>query len=213
MVVCFSLVVAQKFHRITFGYMLWMLLHERLDTVPQGRNGLDVFVQTQHEAVLLAMISHILERIVADVAVQLDAGFDPPIPLELLHQRMLEEEARFKSTHMPITDRVSVNDLPRRHILADPARLVLIDVIWERPMFRGYFTVMRLARYQGCRYSFEGLIKRFIVQENPVVVVVPIKAILDLPDRFDDLPQIRVSCQRDKGGIRPFAALVFSRVC
>lgn len=140
------------------------------------------------------MIPHPLERVISDITVQFDAGLDPPIPLELLHQRMLKKEAGLEPTHMPVALRISINNIPLSHVLPRPPSLVLVDEIWERPVLMGYLAVMGFAGYQGSCYRLEGVIERLVVQEDPIVMVISIESILNLSDRFDNFPQIRVAC-------------------
>lgn len=62
-----------------------------------------------------------------DVAEQLYTWFDAPVVLELVHERMSEEEAGLKAAHVSIADRVAINDLPLRHVLANFPCPVLVD--------------------------------------------------------------------------------------
>ena len=125
-----------------------MLLDESLDAVPQGWNCLNILVQTEYEAVLLAVVPHILERIVVDVTVKLNAWLYPPVPFELVHQWVTEKEARFEAAHVPIADRITIDDLLLCHLLSDLTGAVLIDEVWEGPMLLFNFAVVCLTRYQ-----------------------------------------------------------------
>ena len=128
-VVRFSVVVAQPVHGISFGYVLAMLLHEGLGAIPKCRNCLHVFVKADHETVFLPIIGHELERVVGDVAVQLDTWLNAPIPLIVVHDGLAEEEARLESAHVPVALRVSVDDLSLCHVFSDFARLLLVDKV------------------------------------------------------------------------------------
>lgn len=141
-------IVTQKAHGVIFRNMLGMRLHELLGAVPQRWNGLHVFVQTQHETVLLLVIGHKFEDIIVDVAEKLDAWLNTPVPFVIHHQWLTEEEARFESAHMTVADRVSIDDLPLSHILPNLAGFLLINVLWERPMFLGDLSIVSGARYQ-----------------------------------------------------------------
>lgn len=126
-IVAISAVVAQKAHGVARHNVLRMFLHKRLHTIPQRRDGFDVFVQTQDEAVFLFVRLHEQEWIVVDVAVQLDARLDTPVPLELEHQGVSEEEARLESAHMAVADGIAVDDLLLRHVLSYFSCFILVD--------------------------------------------------------------------------------------
>jgi len=93
MVVGLSAVITQKTHGIVLGNMLGMCFHELLGAVPQGRDGLHVFIQTQHETVLLLVVRHVLEYVVVNIAEELDARLYSPVPFIIEHQWLTEEEA------------------------------------------------------------------------------------------------------------------------
>lgn len=145
MVVGVSAIVTQKSHRVILGDMLRMSLHELLGAVPEGRDSLHVFVQTQNETVLLLVGLHEFENIVIDVAVELNAWLNSPVVLVVEHQRLAEEEPRFESAHMAITDGISVNDLLRGHVLPNLSSFILIDVFWKRPVLLRNLSVMGFA--------------------------------------------------------------------
>lgn len=175
-----------------------MGLHELLRAVPQSRNGLDVFIQAEHEAVLFVVLLHELERIFMNIAKEFDAWLDSPVVLVLKHQRVTEEETRLEATHVAITDRIAVDDLPSTHIFADSFGLLLINPAWERPLFGRYLSIMGLP---GCQRScdlFESLVKRLVVQEDPVIVVISVESVFDLPYGTSNLPKIRISGQSNK---------------
>jgi hypothetical protein len=104
MIVGLSTIVTQETHRVVLGNMLGVSLHELFGTVPQSRNRFHVFVQTQHEAVLLLIIGHKFEDIVIHITEKLDAWLHSPVPIIVEHQWLTEEESRFKSAHMAIAD-------------------------------------------------------------------------------------------------------------
>lgn len=122
-----------------------MFLHEALDAVPESRDGLDVFVQAEHETVLFLVVGHEFERIVVDVAEELNARLHTPVPLVLHHDGVAEEEARLVTTHMPVAHRIAINDLLLVHLLADLCSLVDINPFWERPVFFGNLAISRLS--------------------------------------------------------------------
>ena len=93
MVVAFSVVVTQPFHRIVFGDVLREFTHEFLRAVPNCGNSFNVFVQADDEAVFLLVVCHELEWIVFDIAEDFDAGLDPPVPLIIHHERLPVEKA------------------------------------------------------------------------------------------------------------------------
>ncbi len=107
-----------------------MLFHELLRTVPERRNRLHVFVEAEYETILLLIIRHVFERVVGDVAVQLNTWLNAPVPLVLLHDFLAEEEARLESTHMSIALRVAVDDLSMCHVFSDSGSLFLVDEVW-----------------------------------------------------------------------------------
>lgn len=200
-------VIAQELHRVALDDVLGMSRHELAHAVPKRRDGLDILVQTEDEAVLLAVIAHVLEGVVVDVAVKLDAGLDAPVPFELVHQLVAEEEARLEAAHVSVADRVPVNDLLFRHIFPHLARLFLIDEVGKRPMLGWDLAVVRLARDQGGGDLLERLVEGLVVEEDPIVVELPIEPILNLPDRSSNLPHVRIARQGDECRIHPLASI------
>ncbi len=49
-------------------------------------------------------------------------------------------------------------------------------------MFHRYLAIMCLARDQRCCYFLECVVKRLVVQEDPVIIVVSVESVFDLPD-------------------------------
>lgn len=205
LVVCVTSVVTQEGHGVVGVDMLWMVFDEFLCAFPQGGNGLDVFIQTQNEAVLFAIVLHELERIVVDVAEQFNTGFNAPVVLELMQQRVSKKEARFESAHVSVADGITIDDLPSAHILSDLLCLFLVNPRGEGPVLGGDLAIVSLARNQRSGDLDERLIKWFVVQEDPVIIVVSVESILHLSDGAGNLPEIRVAGQGYKGSIDSFA--------
>ena len=182
MVVAVPLVVAEPRHTVVLGDVLRELAHEFLRRVPDRGDGLDVFVQTQHETVLLLVLRHEAERIEVDVAEYLHARLHPPVPLVILQQRLPVKEPRFEAAHVPVADRVAVDDLLLGHLFADLLGFFLVDPFRERPMFFGDFAVVRGARDEGRGDFLEGVVEGFVVEEDPVVVVVAVESVFDAAD-------------------------------
>ena len=103
-IVAFAIVVAQKRHGIVLCNVLWVLLYKTLDAIPQGWNGLDILVQAQDKAVLLLIVLHEPKRVVMDIAEQLHTWLNTPVVLELVHERMTEEETGLEAAHVPVAD-------------------------------------------------------------------------------------------------------------
>lgn len=200
-VVGVATVVTQETHRVALDDVLGVILHELLRAVPEGGDGLDVFVEAEHEAVLLLILGHEAEGVVVDVAEELDARLDAPVPLVVHHQWLAEEEAGLEAAHVAVADGVAVDDLALGHVLADLLRLVLVDEIREGPVLLGDLAVVRLSGDEGARDLLEGAVEGLVVQEHPVVVVSAVEAVLDLADGLGDLPDVAVAGERDKGGI------------
>ena len=136
-----------------------------------------------------------------DVAEELDTWLDTPVILELVHDRMAEEEAGFVSTHVPVADGIAIDDLPLSHIVTDSLSLLQVDPRWERPVLLRNEAIVCLARHERRGHFLEIIIERFVIQEDPVIIVVPIEAIFNLADGSCNLPQVRVPSQRYEGGI------------
>lgn len=200
-VVGVAAIVTEEGHGVVFGNVLRKLLDESLGRVPEGRNRLDIFVQTEHEAVLLVIVADKLEGVVADVAEKLNARFDAPVVAELLHDRVLEEEAGFVATHMSVADRVTVDDFLASHFFAGGLGLVLVDKVGIGPVLGGDLAIMCLAGGQSRGNLLECIVKRLVVQEDPVVVIVAVEAVLDLANGTGNLPDVGVTGKRHKGGI------------
>ncbi len=200
-VVRFSSIVANETQHVVIHKVFRMIGHKTLDAVPHRGNCLMVFIQTQHETVLLAIHGHELERIVVDVAKELHARFDTPVPLIVEHERVPKEEARLVAAHVSVADRVAVYDLLRLHLVPDLCRSVLVDEAGKGPMFRGNRAVPGLAGCEGARELDEVVVERLVVQKDPVVVVPVVEAVLHLADGFRNVPDVGIPRQRDKSRI------------
>lgn len=200
-VVGLAVVVAEEGHGVVLGNVLGELLHEALDTVPQSGDRLDVFVQTQHERVLLAIIGHELERVVIDVTEELNAGLDAPVPLVVKHQLVTEEEARLVATHVAVADGVAVDDILLLHLIAHLGRLGSVDPRREGPLVGFDLAILGLAGNERGGDTDEGLVKVVVVEEDPVVVELAVEAVLDLANGAGDLPDVRVASQGDEGSV------------
>lgn len=181
--------------------MLRVLLHKLLHGVPQTGNGLVVLVQTDDEAVLLIVLFHVSERVETDVAEQFDARFNPPVELIWLHQFMAVEKARLVPTHVSVALRVAVDDLPLSHILPNLPGLAPVDPFRIGPVLVRDEAVVSLPRHQGGGDLLKLVVKLLVVQEDPVVIVVTVETVLDLPNRLGDVPYIRVTGQGDEGRV------------
>lgn len=102
LVVGLTAILTDKIHGVATRNVLRVALHELLRAIPKSGDGLKVFVQTDDEAVLLVVLLHEAEWIVADVTVELDAGLHAPVVLVVHHQWVAEEEARLVAAHMAI---------------------------------------------------------------------------------------------------------------
>ena len=205
MVVSIAISIGDKLHAVTFGDIFGVFLHEALDGVPKRRDSLDVFIQTQNEAVLFAVVCHEFEGVIVDVAEEFDAGLNTPVPLILKHQGMPEEKSRLITAHVTVADAVTINDLPLLHILTNTCRLVLVNPGWETPVFLWDGTILCLARHKSSCDFLEGFIELIIIQENPIVVEFAVEAVLDLADRSRNLPYIAVASESDECSIHTFA--------
>lgn len=140
------------------------------------------------------MVAHIFEWIISHVAEQFHARLHTPIPLVIVHQGLTEEEPRLESTHVPVAGRIAVYDLLFRHFLSHLPGLILVNEVGERPVFFGDLAVMGLARNEGGGNLLKGFIEWLIVKKNPIIAIIPIKSIFNMSNRFDNFPQIRISC-------------------
>lgn len=129
-VVGFSTVIADEFHGISLGDMLRVTTCELLHTIPQGRNGRCILIQTDDKAVLLVVLLHEAERIRVDITVELNARLNAPVVLEVHHERVAEEEPGLVTAHMAVTLRAAVNNLLAVHFLSRFFGLVLVDPLW-----------------------------------------------------------------------------------
>lgn len=196
-----SSVVTQEFHRVPFGDVARISTHELLDAVPEGGDGVVVLVQTQHEAVHLVVLLHESERVKRNVAQELNARLDAPIVLVVHHERVAEKEARLVTAHVPVALRIPVDDLLLTHILAHLLGLLLVNPLRVGPVLFRNEAVVGGSRDECRGDLLEGLIKRLVVQEYPVVVVVPVEAILHLSDGSGHVPHVVVAGQCHKGRI------------
>lgn len=199
MVVSVTTVIAEELHRVVLGNMLGVVLGEVLGGVPESRNGLDIFVQTEGEAVLLLLLGHEFEGVVVDIAVELDAGLDAPVPLVVEHQGVAEEETRLISAHVSVANGIAVDDLLLLHFLADLCGLVLVNPLGEGPVFLGNLAILGLSRNKRSGDLDELVVEIVVVQEDPVVVELAVEAVLDVANRLGNLPDVRVAGKGDEG--------------
>ena len=167
-----------------------MFLHEFLDTVPEGFDGLTIFVETEDETVLFLVVDHVLERIVMNIAEQLNAWFDSPVPFVVHHERLSEEEARFESAHVSVTDGITVDDFLLCHVFSDLSCFFLINPRWKRPVIFLDLAVMCLSGCQRCCDSNEFITEWFVVEKHPIVVIILVESVFDLTNGSCYFPRI-----------------------
>jgi hypothetical protein len=198
LVVVLTTVITEETHGVIGRDMLGVVLHELLGASPEGRNGVDVLVKRENKTVLLVVLVHDTERIVVDIAEELDRGLNTPVVLVVHHEFLSEEETRLESAHVTVADGVTVDNLSLVHILTDLAGLLLVNPLRERPMLLGNQTIVSLTRAERGGDLLELLIERLIVEEDPVVVVSAVETILDLSNGLGNLPDVLVSSKSDK---------------
>lgn len=179
LVVGLATIVTEESHGVALSNVLGVVLDELGNAVPEGRDSLEVLVKAEHEAVLLVVLVHEAERIVVDVAVELDARLDAPVVVVVHHEGLAEEEAGLKTAHVAVADTVTVDDLALSHVLANLFGLLLVDVRRERPVLGRNLAIVRLAGDKRGGNLLEGFIKRLVVEEDPVVVVAAVETVLD----------------------------------
>ena len=188
-----------------------MFADELLDTIPEGRDRLDVFVETDDETILLVVVGHELKGVVGDVTEKLDAGLDAPVPFVFEHQLVAEEEAGLKSTHVTVADRVAVDDLLLRHLLPRLLSSILVDEIREGPVLAWNLAVSGFARRQSAGDLFKLGVEGLVVQEDPIVMITSVESIFHLTDRTRNVPHVAVSCKRHESGIHLRAIFIWRR--
>lgn len=201
LVVGLATIVTEEVHGVVLGKVLRVVLHELLGAVPEGRDGLNVLVQAENEAVLLLLLVHNTERIVVDIAVKLDGGLNTPVVVVVEHQFLAEEKSRLESAHVAVADGITVDNLALGHVFTDLLGLLLINPLGERPVLLGDQTVVSLAGYERGSNLLESVIERLVVEENPVVTEAAIETIFDLTDGLGNLPNVAVASQSNKGGV------------
>lgn len=194
-------VAADKVHLGILGDVIGIVLEKVRDMTPQGWNGGLEFIESDSEPVGLVVLGHVFEWIVRDVTEEFDVRFNSPIPFIILHQRVLEEKARLKSTHMTIRFRIAVDDVVVGHLLPCLRSLLLVDVIWIAPVLLGDATIFGGSRDKRGGDTYELVVKLFIVEEYPVIMKPGVEAILDVTNGLGQAVEITVPGQRHKGGI------------
>lgn len=101
-IVGITIIVTQELERVVCSNMLRMILDKLLDAVPKSWYRLNILVQADDEAVLLAVVLHELEWIIVYIAEQFNTWLNSPVPLVVHHERLAEEEARLKSAHVSV---------------------------------------------------------------------------------------------------------------
>ena len=209
-VVGLATVIGKETHRVTTNNVLGKLLDVVLGAIPESGNGFDIFVERKGETVLLVVVGHELESVVLDVAEQLDAGLNTPVPLVLEHQGVAEEETGLVATHVSVGDGVSVDDLSGSHVGADLCSLVLVNPLGERPVLLGDLAISCLAGSKSGGDLLELVVERLVVEEDPVVAETVVEAVLDLANGTSNFPDVRVASESNKGGVHARAG-VFGR--
>lgn len=102
---------------------------------------------------------------------------------------------------MAVAHRVTVDDFSLSHVLAHLFGLILVNPLGERPVLLGDFAIVSLAGDERCGDSLERIVKRLIIEKDPVVVVSLVETVLYLADRASDIPYIAVAGQGNKGGV------------
>lgn len=112
---------------------------------------------------------------------------------------------------MSVTDGISVDDLFLLHFCSNLGRLFLVDKVRERPVLRRNESIVCLPRYKIRSCLLEFFIERFIIQEDPVIVIIFVESVLHLADRLGNLPNILVSGQRHECCIYSFIGRSWNR--
>lgn len=201
LIVGITAIITQEAHGIILGNMLRVVLHELLGAIPKGGDGVDVLIQTENEAVLLTTFLHDTEGIVVNIAVELDGGLNAPVVLVVHHEGVAEEEAGLEAAHVTVANGVTVDNLPLLHVLAHLLGFFLVNPLGERPMFHRDLAIESVSRNQRAGYLLECVVKRLIIEEDPVVVVTAVEAVFDLTNGASNLPDVGVSGKGDKSGV------------
>jgi len=112
-----------------------------------------------------------------------------------------KEEAGFIAAHVAVGDRVAVDDLPLVHVLAHFARFLLVDEGGEAPVLAVDLAVPRAAGGERRGDFDKGVVEVGVVEEDPVVVVGVVEAVLDLADGAGDLPDVAVAGEGYEGRV------------
>lgn len=197
-VVALSSITTDEVQAIIVHNMLRMIFNKLLRTIPERRHCLLILVHADHKAILPPLIAQNLERVIRDIAVILDIGFHAPIVIIIQHQRVSEEEPRLIAAHVSIALGASIDDFALLHVLSRRGSFLLINPAWKVPVFLRDTTVVCFPGY-SCRCRLlKPIVKLPVVQEHPVIMVVPVEAVLDILDGLDDTLQIRIPYKSDK---------------
>lgn len=82
-----------------------------LGRLPQARDRILVLVQRDDKPIGAVVVLHDLERVVRDVAQELDVGFDAPVVLVRVEKRVFEEEAGLVPAHFALCQPLLVSRL------------------------------------------------------------------------------------------------------
>ena len=187
-VISITTIITDKFHRISRNDMLRMIGHKLLHTIPQRRDSLPVLVQAQHKTILLIPFLHDTEGIKRDFTKEVRRRFDAPVKLIILHQGVSIKEAGFVSTHEPIALGIAVDDLSLTHVRSNILGLALIDPVRVGPMFHWDEAVKGLPGRHVRGELLERLVKWFVVEKDPVILVFAVEAFVDFVHGLEDIP-------------------------
>lgn len=106
---------------------------------------------------------------------------------------MTEEESRLVATHVAVTFGIAVDDIFAAHLLTRIASLVLVDPVRVGPVVLRNAAIKGVTGHERSGEFLKVIVEVFIVQEDPIVVVIAIEAVLDRANGLGNFPEVRVA--------------------
>lgn len=168
-------------------------------------HGLLQLLDGNRKAVSFVRACHGDEGIVSDIAEVLDLGFHAPVPLVLLQELVLVEEAGVEATHVVVRLHAAVHD-GLVALLSDALfRDVDIHPVRIAPVFGSNLAELDVGGRVISDRVLEGLVEGAIIQEDVWVVKPTVEMPLHALDALNHPLQLLVPRQHDKGSIRALA--------
>jgi hypothetical protein len=173
-----ALIVAEHFQRILWMNNLLILFYEFFNSIPESRDGLDIFWDHNCKPIILVVGLHEYKWIVINVTGKLYPWLYSPVVVIFLKERMAEEESRIVATHVTVWQRSAVDNISLFHAFSCFVSLGYVYPARIAPVFRWNGSKAQFAGRQPFHGAFEALIEWHIVQEDVRIIKLVVETLL-----------------------------------